>query len=61
MTKIKDIQAKTAQKWLNRPGFSWKNVKKKVFIDGHKREDVVNDSQKFLQIMCQGSSLTIED
>lgn len=41
--KSKSIQARTAQKWLNKLRFSWKNMKKKVFINGHKCEDVVED------------------
>ena len=49
--KSKSMRARTARRWLHKLGFSWKDVKKGVFLDGHEREDVMEDRHKFLQIM----------
>ena len=49
--KSESIRARTAQNWLHKLGFSWKDVKKSVFLDGHEREDVIEDRHRFLQIM----------
>ena len=35
------IRARTARRWLRKMGFSYHEVKKGVYIDGHEREDVV--------------------
>lgn len=45
------IRSRTAQTWLNKLGYVYKNVRKDVFIDGHERPDVVEDRNKFLQKM----------
>lgn len=42
------IRTRTARRWLNRLGFTWKDVRKGVFIDGHEREDVVEYRKVFL-------------
>ncbi|KAI0992558.1 hypothetical protein K3495_g15627 [Podosphaera aphanis] len=34
------IRSPTAQNWLKKMGFTFSNIKKDVYIDGHKREDV---------------------
>jgi hypothetical protein len=39
------IQANTARKWLHKLGYSWKEVKKGVYKDGHEREDLVEYRQ----------------
>ena len=36
------IRARTARLWLNRLGFSWRDAKKGVYIDGHDRPDVIS-------------------
>ena len=35
------IRARTARCWLKKMGFSFGEVKKDVYVDGHEREDVV--------------------
>ena len=44
-----EICSRTARKWLNRLGYKSKNVQKGVFFDGHKREDVVEYQEIFLE------------
>ena len=51
VSKSKSMRARTAKRWLHKLGFSWKDVKKGVFLDRHEREDVMEDRHKFLQIM----------
>lgn len=46
-----EIKSRTARKWLHRLGFEYKDVKKDVFVDGHKRSDVVEDRERFLKKM----------
>ena len=43
------ICSRTAQKWLNRLGYKWKEVQKGGFFDGHKCEDVVKYQEIFLR------------
>ena len=38
--KTRTIGAKTARNWLRRLGYSWKHVRKGIYIDGHERDDV---------------------
>jgi len=45
------ITSRTARRWLNMLGFTWKDVKKGVFFDGHEREDVVEYRKQFLHTM----------
>ncbi len=45
------IRSKTAQKWLHRLGYKWKEVQKRVFFDGHEREDVIEYRETFLNDM----------
>ena len=42
------IQSRTAQRWLYKLGYEYKDVHKDVFIDGHERSDVVEDCKVFL-------------
>ena len=35
------IRARTARRWMKKMGFSYDEVKKGAFIDGHERGDVV--------------------
>src|SRR4029077_6050341 len=46
------ITSRTARKWLqNRLGYSWKDIKKGVFFDGHERDDVVQYRKEFLEVI----------
>lgn len=41
MKKSNQIRARTARRWLNKLGLSYKIFSKSVYLDGHEREDVV--------------------
>ena len=43
------ICSRTAQKWLGKLGYEYKDVRKDVFVDGHERADVVEDRKNFLK------------
>jgi hypothetical protein len=43
------ISSRTARRWLNQLGFSWRDIRKGVFFDGHERDDVVEYRRKFLE------------
>ncbi len=45
------IRSRTAQTWLCKLGYVYKNVRKDVFVDGHERSDIVEDRAKFLKKM----------
>lgn len=38
-----EIKLQTAQKWLYKFGFEYKDMKKDVFVDGYKQPDVIKD------------------
>ena len=42
------IKSQTARKWLYRLSFKYKNVKKDVFVNGHKWSNVREDCKRFL-------------
>jgi hypothetical protein len=42
------IKSRTARNWLHRLGYSWRDIKKGVFIDGHERPDVIESRWEFL-------------
>lgn len=44
----RDIQSRTARRWLHRLGYNWRDVQKGVFIDGHERPDVIEYRNQFL-------------
>lgn len=46
-----EIRLRTAQKWLNRLKYKWKEVQKSVFFDGHKQKLVVEYREIFLNEM----------
>jgi len=46
--KRKGIRARTARRWLRKLGFSWEEVRKVVYVDGHERPDVIRDRAQFL-------------
>ena len=43
------IKIEAARRWLKSMGYSWRTVRKNVYVDGHEREDVVEHRKKFLQ------------
>lgn len=43
-----NVRSRTARRWLHQLGYSWRDVRKGVFIDGHERSDVVEYRKKFL-------------
>ena len=43
------VSVETARHWLHELGFKVLTSKKGCFVDGHEREDVVKDRQKFLR------------
>ena len=45
------ITSRTIRRWLGKLGFSWKDIRKGVFFDGHEREDVVEYRKDFLRIV----------
>ena len=45
------IRSRTAQTWLRKLGYVYKDVRKDVFVDGHERSDVVEDRANFLKKM----------
>ena len=50
----RSIKARAATVWLKKMGYSWRDVKKGVYIDGHEREDVVKYRQEvFLPALQQ--------
>ena len=54
MQQPRSIKARAATVWLKKMGYSWRDVKKGVYIDGHEREDVVKYRQEvFLPALQQ--------
>ena len=45
------IRLRTAQRWLGKLGYEYKDVRKDVFINGHERSDVVEVRKNFLKKM----------
>ena len=45
------IRSRTARRWLCKLGYEYKDVHKDVFVDGHKRSNVVEDCKAFLKKM----------
>ena len=43
------ICLRTARKWLGKLGYEYKDVRKDVFVDRHKRADIVKDYKDFLK------------
>lgn len=54
------IRSRTAQVWLRKLGFEYKDVKKDVFIDGHERADVVEDRTRFIRMMEELKPFIVE-
>ena len=45
------ISVEVARKWLHEMGFKVKRITKGIYIDGHEREDIVEDRREFLKTM----------
>lgn len=45
------IRLRTARRWLCKLGYEYKDVRKDMFVDGHERSDIVEDSTNFLRRM----------
>ncbi len=43
------IRSRTAQAWLCKLGYMYKDVRKDVFVDGYERSDVVENRANFLK------------
>lgn len=41
----------TACNWLRKLGYEYKNIRKDIFVDGHKRLDIMENWKNFLQKM----------
>jgi hypothetical protein len=54
------IKSRTARNWLHRLGYSWKDIKKGVFYDGHERPDVVQARKEFLQELKEMEPYLVE-
>ena len=50
----------TAQRWLGKLDYEYKNVRKNVFIDGHERSDVIEDCNNFLKKMKELKPYMVE-
>ena len=56
LSKSARIRARTARRWLKKMGFSYKDVKKGVYVDGHERDDVKKyRTEVFLKIWKKAS------
>ena len=51
VTTLIEIKLRTTQNWLYHLGFKYKDVKKNVFIDGHKQPNIIEDRKKFFEKM----------
>lgn len=49
-----------AQQWLNQLGYTYRDIKKDVFVDGHERANVVEDSRVFLKTMLDLDPYLVE-
>lgn len=45
------IRSRTARKWLNKLGYTFRLVGRNVFIDGHERPDVIKARTDFLHTL----------
>jgi hypothetical protein len=45
------VTSRTIRRWLLKLGFTWGDVKKGIFLDGHEREDVVEYRKIFVNII----------
>ena len=49
----RQISVETARKWLHELGFSVKQKKKGIYVDGHDHEDVIQYREQFLDKVKQ--------
>lgn len=54
------IKSRTARRWLNCLGYSFRDIKKDVFVDGHGRPDVIEDRAKFLKSIAELEPYLVE-
>ena len=54
------IKSRTARNWLKKLGYSWKDIKKGIFFDGHERGDVVQYRGQFLEDIRKMLPYTVE-
>ncbi len=54
------IASYSAQRWLCKLSFEYKNVKKNVIMDKHKPSDVIDDSNNFLRLMNELKPYTVK-
>lgn len=47
------ITERQIRRWLHKLGYSWKDIRKGVYIDGHEREDVVQYRKEFVSKMSK--------
>lgn len=47
------ITERQIRRWLHKLGYSWKDIRKGVYIDGHEREDVVQYRKGFVRRMSE--------
>lgn len=54
-----EIKSYMAKNWFYQLGFEYKDIKKDVFVDRHKRRNVVKDHERFLKIMGELKSYIV--
>lgn len=54
------IRSRTAQTWLCKLGYVYKDVRKDVFVDRHERSDVIEDRASFLKRMEELKPFIVE-
>lgn len=45
------IHSRTARKWLYKPEYVYRDIRKDVFVDGHKPSDFIDHTKTFLHWM----------
>ncbi|GBB88203.1 hypothetical protein RclHR1_14740003 [Rhizophagus clarus] len=54
------ISKKTATRWLKKMGFIFSRYAKGIYVDGHKRKDVVAYQKKFLEVIDRYQKLMLK-
>ena len=55
----KEISTATGNRWLCELGFKRIHHQKGVYFDGHERKDVIEDREKYLNILTELDKITI--
>jgi hypothetical protein len=58
--KAPGVRSRTIRRWLNQLGFSWRDISKGVFVDGHERDDVLASRVVFLAKMQELQPYMVE-